>query len=172
MSSTASLDLRVSYYVYNSGSEIRMIYIQHCNELFVRLDFHGVDSTNYPVFFRSLQKLHIEVINFEPNYQNRQELQLNFYNVQEINMNNLVISDTFKMNAENIKNARIANSTFAHIPVKGLVINQADLLDIQGSTFMRVSRQSIIIENTKKVRNELFLCVVCLRQLMRSRRKN
>merc|ERR1719189_365909 len=43
------------------------------------------------------------------------------------------------------------NSTFTHIPTKGMIISQAKLLDIQDSTFMRVSRQSIIVEKTKKV---------------------
>ena len=153
MSSTASLDLKLSYYVYNRGPEFRMVYIQHCNELFVRLDFRDVDATNFPVYFKSLQKLHIETINLEPTYADRQTLQLSFYNVQQISLENLVVQDTFKMNAENIKEARIANSTFAHIPPKGMIVAEADLLDIQDSTFMRVARQSIIVEKTKKVNN-------------------
>lgn len=152
MESSASLDLKLSYYVYNRpGPEFRMVYIQHCNELFVRLDFRGVDATNYPVYFRSLQKLHIEAVNFEQIYTSYQELSLHFYNVQEISFTNLFVQDTFKMHAENIKEARIANSTFAHIPPKGMIISQANLLDIQDSTFMRVARQSIVVEKTKKV---------------------
>ena len=155
MASAASLDLKMSYYVFNRSPNIRMVYIQHCSELYVRLDFRGVDSTNFPVYFRSLQKLHIEDIIFEPTYNRRQELQLNFYNVQEILMRNLMVQDTFKMHAENVKEARIANSTFNHIPTKGMIISQANLLDIQDSKFFRVYRQSIIIEKTKKVRRSL-----------------
>ena len=90
---------------------------------------------------------------FEPTYDNRQELQLNFYNVQEILMKNLMVQDTFKMHAENVKETRIMNSTFTHIPTKGMIISQAKLLDIQDSRFFRVYRQSIIVEKTKKVRN-------------------
>ena len=59
MESAASLDLKMSYYVFQRSPNIRMVYIQHCSELYVRLDFRGVDSTNFPVYFRSLQKLHI-----------------------------------------------------------------------------------------------------------------
>jgi len=151
MESAASLDLKMSYYVFQRSPNIRMVYIQHCSELYVRLDFRGVDSTNFPVYFRSLQKLHIEEILFEPTYDNRQELQLNFYNVQEILMKNLMVQDTFKMHAENVKETRITNSTFTHIPTKGMIISQAKLLDIQDSRFFRVYRQSIIVEKTKKV---------------------
>ena len=152
MESAASLDLKLAYYVYNRpGPEFRMVYIQHCSELYVRLDFRGVDATNFPIYFRSLQKLHIEAINFEPIYRDRQELQLHFYNVQQISLEDLFIQDTFRMHAENIKEARIANSTFTHIPVKGMIISQANLLVIQDSTFIRVARQSIIVEKTKKV---------------------
>ena len=70
-------------------------------------------------------------------------------------MRNLMVQDTFKMHAENVKEARIANSTFNHIPTKGMIISQANLLDIQDSKFFRVYRQSIIIEKTKKVRRSL-----------------
>ena len=64
----------------------------------------------------------------------------------------LQVSDTFRFKADNIKEARITNSTFAHIPVKGMLISDANLLDIQDSTFERVTLQSIIVEKTKKVR--------------------
>ena len=63
----------------------------------------------------------------------------------------LQVSDTFRFKADNIKEARITNSTFAHIPVKGMLISDANLLDIQDSTFERVTLQSIIVEKTKKV---------------------
>ena len=63
----------------------------------------------------------------------------------------LQVSDTFRVKADNIKEARITNSTFAHIPVKGMLISDANLLDIQDSTFERVTLQSIIVEKTKKV---------------------
>jgi hypothetical protein len=151
MSSSASLHLKVAYYLYNSGSEIRMIYIQHCNELYVKLDFTGVDATNLPIFFRSLQKVYIEAIKFEPTYSDRQELQLNFYNVQVLELNNLMVKDTFKLHAENVKEVRIVNSTFEHIPIKGVYVSQAKLLEIQHSKFMRISRHSIVIEKTRQV---------------------
>ena len=44
-----------------------------------------------------------------------------------------------------------SNSSFAHIPAKGMIVSRADLLDINDSTFERVSRQSIIVDDTKKV---------------------
>ena len=69
--------------------------LQFCNELYVQLDFRDVDATNFPVYFRSLQKLHIETIDLEPGYRNRQELQLNFYNVQQIYLDNLQVSIYF-----------------------------------------------------------------------------
>ena len=62
------------------------------------------------------------------------------------------MADTFRFKADNIKEARITNSTFAHIPVKGMLISDANLLDIQDSTFERVTLQSIIVEKTRKVR--------------------
>ena len=71
-----------------------------------------------------------------------------FYNFYPII---LQVADTFRFKADNIKEARITNSTFAHIPVKGMLISDANLLDIQDSTFERVTLQSIIVEKTKKV---------------------
>ena len=104
-----------------------------------------------------------EDILFEPTYHQRQELQLNFYNVNEILMKDLMVQDTFKMHAENVKETRILNSTFTHIPTKGMIISQAKLLDIEDSKFFRVYRQSIIVEKTKKVRNSfVFLPYILL----------
>ena len=163
MKSSASLNLRMSYYVFNSGFQIRYVYIQYCNELFVKLDFRGVDATNFNVYFQSIQELHIEGITLEENYKDRQELTFNFYNIRQIFLSNLVVQDTFKFHAENIKEAWIANSTFQHVPVKGMTVTQANLLDIQNTTFIRVSTQSIIIEKTKKVRlfsNYLYITYV------------
>ena len=84
MKSSASLNLRMSYYVYNSGTKIKMVYIQYCNELFVKIDYRGVDSTTYPVFFQSIQKLHIEGITLEENYKDRQQLSFNENNVKNM----------------------------------------------------------------------------------------
>ena len=63
----------------------------------------------------------------------------------------IIFIQLFRFKADNIKEARITNSTFAHIPVKGMLISDANLLDIQDSTFERVTLQSIIVEKTKKV---------------------
>ena len=101
MKSSASLNLRMSYYVFNSGFQIRYVYIQYCNELFVKLDFRGVDATNFNVYFQSIQELHIEGITLEENYKDRQELTFNFYNIRQIFLSNLVVQDTFKFHAEN-----------------------------------------------------------------------
>ena len=76
------------------------------------------------------------------------------WKIQQIFLSDLHIRDTFRLKAENIKELQIANSTFAYIPAKGMIISEADLLDIQDSTFMRVTRQSIIVEKTKKVNNK------------------
>ena len=81
----------INHRTLNSETKISLI-LQFCNELYVQLDFRDVDATNFPVYFRSLQKLHIETIDLEPGYRNRQELQLNFYNVQQIFLDNLQVS--------------------------------------------------------------------------------
>ena len=81
-------------------------------------------------------------------------------------MANLFVPDTFKFHAENIKKAIIANSTFAHIPNKGFQVIHASLLDIQNTTFIRVSRQSIIIEKTNKVRIYLVLSTLLRNKLI------
>jgi hypothetical protein len=43
---------------------------------------------------------------FEPQYQNRQELELNFNNVQMLNLEGLNIANTLKLKAVNVKEAR------------------------------------------------------------------
>jgi hypothetical protein len=41
--------------------------------------------------------------------------------------------NTMKLKAVNVKEARIWNSTFAHIPVKGFEISRAKMLNIKVS---------------------------------------
>ena len=155
----------MAYWIYNN-QVIKRVDIQSCNELYVKLDFTGVDATNYPIYFQSIMKLHIEGISLEENFKDRQQLNFDFYNVEQIYMANLFVPDTFKFHAENIKKAIIANSTFAHIPNKGFQVIHASLLDIQNTTFIRVSRQSIIIEKTNKVRIYLVLSTLLRNKLI------
>lgn len=102
----ASLDLRVGYFIYNSGNEIREVLLRQCRQLSVRLDMTGVDSTNIPIHFQAIEKLEISDIVFEPQYQNRQELELNFNNVQMLDLSGLNIVNTLKLKAVNVKEAR------------------------------------------------------------------
>ena len=106
MDMAASLDLRVGYFVYNSGNEIREVQLRQCQRLSVRLDLTGVDSTNIPIHFQAIEHLEIVDIIFEPQFQNRQELELNFNNVQMLNLQGLDIANTLKLKAVNVKEAR------------------------------------------------------------------
>lgn len=60
----------------------REVQLRQCRRLSISLDFTRVDSTNYPVHFQHIEHLEIVSINFEPLYQDRQELELHFHNVQ------------------------------------------------------------------------------------------
>lgn len=148
---SAYLHLRMKYYEFSEGNEIQEVRIQQCKELLVRLDLRGVDATKAPIHFRQIRKVKIEKIMFEPRYSVYQELELVFDNVEELLFEDLFVEDTLKIRANNVKDAKFIRSTFAHIPPKGFQISRAKLLDIRDSTFLRVSKESIVVEKTTKV---------------------
>ncbi|XP_059099474.1 uncharacterized protein LOC131893450 [Tigriopus californicus] len=148
---SAYLHLRMKYYEFSEGNEIQEVRIQQCKELLVRLDLRGVDATKAPIHFRQIRKVKIEKIMFEPRYSVSQELELVFDNVEELLFEDLFVEDTLKIRANNVKDAKFIRSTFAHIPPKGFQISRAKLLDIRDSTFLRVSKESIVVEKTTKV---------------------
>lgn len=69
MDMDASLDLKLAYFAHTSGNEIREVQLRQCRRLAIRLDFTGVDSTNFPIHFNAIEQLDIEYISFEPLYQ-------------------------------------------------------------------------------------------------------
>ena len=148
---SATLDFELGYYVINSGDDIREVRVAQCQELRVRLDLRGVDATNVPIHFRSIGRLDFESISFEPSYSHYQELELNFHNVERLHFNEINVQDTLKIRAMNVKEVKIVNSTFAHIPTRGVQVSRAKLVDISGSTFSRISRRSIVVEKIKEV---------------------
>ena len=85
----ASLDFKLGQHLLESGKDIREVHFRHCKELNVTLDYSGIDATNYPTHFRSIQHVNIKDISFEPRYSDRQELSLNFYNVDKLFFNEL-----------------------------------------------------------------------------------
>ena len=141
----------MKYYVFNAGNEIREVHLQQCRELLMTLDLRQVDATNFPVHFKQMRKVEIEKIMFEPKFSDRQELQLEFYNVEQLLFNKIFVEDTLKLRAINVKEARFVKSTFAHIPENGFQISRAKILDIRDSNFLRVSPKSIVVEKTKDV---------------------
>lgn len=48
----AYLYLRMKYYVFKRGNEIRSVHLEHCEELLISLDLRDVDATNFPIHFR------------------------------------------------------------------------------------------------------------------------
>lgn len=149
---SAYLNLRMKYYVFRRGNEIRSVHLEQCNELLVSLDLRDVDATNFPVHFRAVRKVEIEKIVFEPKYSDRQELQLVFNNVETVRFENLFVEDTLKLRATNVKELHFVSSTFAHIPRRGFEISRARILDIRDSSFLRISSQSVVVEQTKEVK--------------------
>ena len=59
--------------------------------------------------------------------------------------------DTLEIHAINIKQAKIINSTFAHIPNRGFTFSYAKSLEIQNSYFSRIARGSIVVDKTREV---------------------
>ena len=51
----------------------------------------------------------------------------------------------------NVKEFLISNSTFGHIPIRGLRVSRTDKLVIKDSTFTRVYPKSVVLEKTKVV---------------------
>ena len=86
-----ALNFKLGQHLLDSGKEIREVHIRHCNELDVALDLKGVDATNYPIHFRSINRVNFKGITFEPRYSDRQELVLNFYNVGRLFFNELSV---------------------------------------------------------------------------------
>ena len=148
---SALLDLKMKYYVFDAGNEIRSVHLSYCKEIIIILDLKEVDATDFPFHFKAVRKVTFKEINFEPKYSDRQELQLAFDNVEILQFKKIFVEDTLKIRANNVKEARFINSVFAHIPKEGFQISNAKVLDIRDSTFLNVQPMSIVVEKTKEV---------------------
>ena len=129
--SAMRLNLRMKYYVFNQGNEIKSVHLEYCRELHVTLDLTQVDATNFPVHFKAVRKVNIERIVFEPRYSDTQELEIVLENVDVLNVKDIFIEDTLKLRANNVKEMHFVNSTFAHIPRNGVRVSRAKILNIQ-----------------------------------------
>ncbi len=146
----AYLNLKMMYYVSDrSGGnhDIRSVFLQQCKELLVVLDLQKVDASRFPISFRSIMKVQVEKIVFEPLYSVQQQLQLEFYNVEQLIFKRVFVEDTLKLRARNVKEARFVKSNFAHIPSRGFEISNAKLLEIRDNIFWRVSPESIQVSD-------------------------
>lgn len=148
----AFINLRMKYYVSNSRNEIRSVLLKQCRELHVSLELQGVDPTRLPFSFYAIGEVHLIGIDFEPAFSDTQELRLDFRNVEKLFMQNLIVEDTLEVEANNVKQMHLVNSTFAHIPRRGLTVSKANLLNIQSSQFDRVFPRSIVVEQTREVK--------------------
>merc|ERR1719412_321622 len=147
----SSVDFKLGQFVSQSRNDIREVYFQNCHELDVIIDLRDIDATLVPIHFRKINRVDIKNISFEPRYSDRQELELDFYNVDQLIFNELTVQDTLKIRATNVKEAKITNSRFAHIPVRGFIISRAKRVEIRDSYFSRISRKSIVVDDTKEV---------------------
>ena len=129
--SAVRLNLRMKYYVFNQGNEIKSVHLEYCRELHVTLDLTQVDATNFPVHFKAVRKVNVERIVFEPRYSDTQELEIVLENVDVLNVKDIFIEDTLKLRANNVKEMHFVNSTFAHIPRNGVRVSRAKQLNIQ-----------------------------------------
>lgn len=155
---SAFLDLHMTYYTFESGKEIRSVLLKSCKQLLVNLDLTSVDASDVIIRFHAIREVKIEQIQFEPQFSDTQELQLEFNNVEKLWLDNLFIEDTLKLSATNVKEVHLVNSTFAHIPRRGFDVSRALSLNIRNSKFLNVVPQSIVVEKTKEVtvvRNEM-----------------
>ena len=50
-----------------------------------------------------------------------------------------------------MKEAKIINSTFAHVPIRGFTVSRAKSVEIQNSYFSRIARKSIVVDKTNEV---------------------
>ena len=91
MENVFSIDFKLGQHLLESGKEIRGVHFRHCNELDVKLNLREIDATNYPINFRSINFVNIKGIIFEPRYSDRQELILDFYNVEKLYLNELTV---------------------------------------------------------------------------------
>ena len=148
---SATMDFELGYYIGQSGDDIREVMVAQCKELYVRLDLRGVDATNFALTFKYITKLVVESVEFEPLYSDRQELRLKFNSVEQLSLSNLNVQDTVNIDAMDVKEVRIHNSTFAHIPVRGVEISRANLIEITGSRFLRIAHKSIVVDKIKQV---------------------
>jgi hypothetical protein len=129
--SAVKLHLRMKYYVFNQGNEIKSVHLEHCKELHVTLDLTEVDATKFPVHFRAVRHVNIEKIVFEPRYSDRQELEIVLENVERLDFDSVFVEDTIKLRANNVKEMHFVNSTFAHIPRNGFRVSRAKTLNIR-----------------------------------------
>ena len=94
----SSVDFKLGQYVSQSRNDIREVYFQHCHELDVNIDLKNIDATLVPIHFRKINRVVIKNIAFEPRYSDRQELELDFYNVDQLIFNELTVQGKVAFN--------------------------------------------------------------------------
>ena len=87
----SSVDFKLGQFVSQSRNDIREVYFQNCHELDVIIDLRDIDATLVPIHFRKINRVDIKNISFEPRYSDRQELELDFYNVDQLIFNELTV---------------------------------------------------------------------------------
>eukprot|EP00096_Caligus_rogercresseyi_P011257 TRINITY_DN4375_c0_g1_i1.p2 TRINITY_DN4375_c0_g1~~TRINITY_DN4375_c0_g1_i1.p2 ORF type:complete len:369 (+),score=96.99 TRINITY_DN4375_c0_g1_i1:132-1238(+) len=150
-SNSNDVSLDIPFSSYTSRFIIQRVLIKQCNRIKVSLDLRGLQAGGFPVIFKSIRSVDVEELIFDPSYNNRQELRLEFDNVESFRLNGLDVNETLRLTASNVKDAHIVGSYFKHIPPQGFVIKSAKDLLVKDSFFRYVEPRSILVEDAKSV---------------------
>jgi len=145
------LVLKLREFIIQSGQEITSILIHSCPDMLLSLDFLGVNPTTIHTTVKNSQDVRIESVSFDQKYKDRQKLKMTFSNVGSATFSNLNIKEALDLEVTNVKKFVLFNSTFAHIPRRGLRTSRTDKLEIKDSIFQRVYPMSVVAEKTKVI---------------------
>ncbi|XP_040580814.1 uncharacterized protein [Lepeophtheirus salmonis] len=146
-----NVTLNIQFINYTRDSNVKKVIIKQCNRLHISLDFRKLQAGSFPIIFKSIRRVEIQNIIFDPMYKNRQELELDFNNIETFEFNGIFVNETIKINATNIKDAHFIKSHFEHIPTHGFTIKNAKDLLVKDSYFRHVEPRFILVEDTKSV---------------------
>merc|ERR1712038_1199873 len=145
------LELKLMFFMKEKGQQVSSVVITSCPDVMMALDLTGVNPTNIPVNFKNCGKISFSSIKFDRQFTGGQLLKFNMESVNSVKMENLDVRDALQIKTNKVKEIIITNSRFTHIPLPGLVINDADKLSITDNYFHRISAGAVTVKSAKEV---------------------
>lgn len=143
------LELRV--FIRDQGQEVQSVLVESCPDLVLSLNLTQINPTNIPIKIKNGGSLKIEQVIFDPAFSGHQKLALQLKTVTNFIMEDVEIDEAIQISAIKVKQLLLSGSTFSHLPLPGLELQETDKLIIMDSVFTRISPGSVNVGSTKDV---------------------